>query len=131
MPDQIVKRLADLPAMTRVALRDLWTQLFDASPCPRLRSDTMIRILAHRLQEPVFGSLSAGSRSRLRYLSKLGKTDLHNLWRELCQEQRQQIVGRDLLIQTLGYRLQEHEFRPLTEAIQRLCASARRKTRNG
>jgi len=60
-------------------------------------------------------------------LPKLGKTDLHNHnhWREVFQKQPPQILGRDLLIQILGYRLREHECQSFTEAINRLSASAR------
>ena len=70
MLDQIAKRLADLPTLSRVALRDLWKQLFDAPPPPKLRRDLMIPILAYRLQEQAFGSLTAGARGRLRHLSR-------------------------------------------------------------
>ena len=70
MPDQIAKRLADLPTLSRVALRDLWKQLFDTSPPPKLRRNLIIPILAYRLQEQAFGSLSAGSGGRLRHLSR-------------------------------------------------------------
>ena len=63
---------------------------------------------------------------RLALLPKLGKTDLHILWRELFQKQPQQIQGRDLLIQIFDYQLQERDFRALTkEAMHRLSASAR------
>jgi hypothetical protein len=42
MPDQITKRLADLPTLSRAALYDLWKQLFDAFPPPKLCRDLMI-----------------------------------------------------------------------------------------
>jgi len=70
MPDQTAKRLADVPTLSRVALRDLWKQLFDAPSPPKLRRDLMIPILAYRLQEQAFGSLTAGARGRLRHLSR-------------------------------------------------------------
>lgn len=70
MPDQTASRLADLPRLSKTALRDLWKQLFDASPPPTLRRDLMIPILAYRLQEQAFGSLSGGARGRLRHLSR-------------------------------------------------------------
>lgn len=69
MPDQIVKRLADLPTLSRVALRDLWQQLFDGSPPAKLRRDLMIPILGYRLQEMAYGSVSAAALRRLRHLS--------------------------------------------------------------
>jgi Protein of unknown function (DUF2924) len=70
MPNPIADRLASLPELKKAALCDLWTQLFDASPPPKLRSDFMIPILAHRLQERAFGQLKPAARSRLRQLSQ-------------------------------------------------------------
>jgi hypothetical protein len=70
MPDLTAKRIADLPALGRVALRDLWKQLFDTSPPVKLRRDLMIPILAYRLQEKAFGSLSGGTRGRIRHLRR-------------------------------------------------------------
>src|SRR5437870_1621137 len=63
------------------------------------------------------------SAARLAFFPKLGKTDLHSPWREVFQKQPQRIFG--LLIQILGYRLQEQEFRSLpAEVHPQLCASA-------
>jgi hypothetical protein len=70
MPDPIAQRLVDLPTLSRVDLFDLWKQLFNASPSPKLRRDLMIPILAFRLQEQAFGSLSARTLDRLRHLSR-------------------------------------------------------------
>ncbi len=69
MPDPIAQRLAALPQLSKSALNDLWNQLFTISPSPKLRRDLMIPILAFRLQEQAFGSLSARARDRLRQLS--------------------------------------------------------------
>ena len=62
MPNPIANRLADLPTLSRIALCDLWRQLFDSSSPPKLRRDLMIPILAYRLQEQAFGSLNARTR---------------------------------------------------------------------
>jgi hypothetical protein len=70
MPDETAKRLGDLPELSKTALCYLWKQLFDAPPPAKLRRDLMIPILAYRLQEQAFGSLSAGARGRLRHLSR-------------------------------------------------------------
>ena len=58
MPDPIAQRLTALPKLSKTALRELWKQLFNASPPPQLRRHLMIPILAYRLQEQTFGSLS-------------------------------------------------------------------------
>ena len=64
------------------------------------------------------------SAARLDLLPKLGKTDLHNLWRELFQTQPPEKLRRDLLIPILGYRLQELDFRSLKpDAKRRLFES--------
>jgi len=68
MPHPVAQRLAALPQLDKAALHDLWKQLFSASP-PKLRRDLMISILAFRLQEQAFGSLSPRIRDRLRQLS--------------------------------------------------------------
>lgn len=70
MPEPIPKRLADLRELDKVALSDLWRQLFDASPHVRLRRDLMIPILAYRIQEKTLGPLKARTRMRLRQLSE-------------------------------------------------------------
>jgi hypothetical protein len=70
MPEPVPKRLSDLPELDRVALSDLWKQLFDASPPVKLRRDLMIPILAYRIQEKAFGLLSASARNRLRKLAE-------------------------------------------------------------
>lgn len=70
MPDPIAQRLADLPQLSKTALSELWKQLFDALPPPKLRRDLMIPILAYRLQEQAFGLVSTRTRDRLRRLSE-------------------------------------------------------------
>jgi hypothetical protein len=70
MPDPIGQRLVALPQLSKTALHDLWKQLFNVSPSPKLRRDLMIPILAFRLQEQAFGSLGAKTRDRLHHLSQ-------------------------------------------------------------
>src|SRR5437016_4788512 len=70
MPDPIARRLAELPNLGKTALCELWKQLFNSLPPPQLRRHLMIPILAHRLQEQTFGSLSSVSRGRLRQLAR-------------------------------------------------------------
>jgi hypothetical protein len=70
MPLPIAQRLDVLPQLSKTALYDLWKQLFNASPSPKLRRDLMIPILAFRLQEQAFGSLSPRTFDRLRNLSR-------------------------------------------------------------
>jgi hypothetical protein len=70
MPDPVEPRLAALPALNKAALGELWKQLFGSTPPTQLRRDLMIPILAYRIQERTFGSLSARGRQRLLHLSR-------------------------------------------------------------
>ena len=63
-------RLAELPELSRAALCELWKEHFGSSPTTQVRRDLMIPILAYRIQEKVFGSLKAGTRTRLRQLAE-------------------------------------------------------------
>jgi hypothetical protein len=75
MPDPIAQRLTTLPKLSKTALREMWKQLFDSSPPPQLRRHLMIPILAYRLQEHAFGSLTAANRGRLRQLARAFETN--------------------------------------------------------
>jgi hypothetical protein len=70
MPDSVEKRLVALPTMSKAALCDLWKQFFHSDPSSDLRRNLMIPILAYRIQEQAFGSLSGRTRERLRQLSQ-------------------------------------------------------------
>ena len=70
MPDPVEKRLVALPTMSKAELCDLWKQLFHSDPSSDLRRNLMIPILAYRIQEQAFGSLSARTQERLRRLSQ-------------------------------------------------------------
>jgi Protein of unknown function (DUF2924) len=59
MPDLVEPRLAVLPTLSKAALGDLWKQFFGCYVARQLRRDLMIPILAYRIQEQTFGSLSA------------------------------------------------------------------------
>ena len=70
MPDPVEPRLAALPTLSKAALSDLWKHFFGSTPPTYLRRDLMIPILAYRIQEQTFGSLSARARQRLLDLSR-------------------------------------------------------------
>jgi Protein of unknown function (DUF2924) len=78
MPEPVASRLAELPKLDRAGVCQLWHQLFDAPP-PKLRRHLLISILAYRLQEQAFGSLSAACRGRLRQLARAVAGD-SNAW---------------------------------------------------
>jgi Protein of unknown function (DUF2924) len=75
MPDPIAQRLAQLPKLNKAALRELWKEFFKVSASPQMRRHLMIPILAYRLQEQTFGSLSSVDRGRLRQLARAFETN--------------------------------------------------------
>jgi hypothetical protein len=60
--------LVQLPAMERKALTKLWRDLFDRAPSPAFRRETLIPILAYRIQEQAFGGLKESTARKLREL---------------------------------------------------------------
>jgi len=131
MPDPITKRLAALSELSKQALCDLWKQLFNSSPSPNLRRDLMIPILAYQIQEQAFGSLGAGTRGRLRNLSRAFEKDSNT-----AVPSRQQIrPGTRLVrqwhdqvhlvnVKTNGYEYQGARYQSLSE-IARLITGTR------
>ena len=70
MSESITAQLATLASLDKEALSKLWAELFNASPPVQLRKDLIIPVLAYRMQERAFGSLSPRARNRLRQLAK-------------------------------------------------------------
>ena len=67
---QAVDRLLkQLPTMERKALLKLWRDLFDQVPSTALRRETLIPILAYRIQEKAFGGLKESTVRKLRELA--------------------------------------------------------------
>jgi hypothetical protein len=75
MPDSIAERLAALPQLSKAALYDLWRQLFKTDPPCQTRRDLLLPILAYRIQEDAFGSLSPDSCRRLHQLATTFEAD--------------------------------------------------------
>ena len=68
---QAIDRLLEqLPTMDRKALLKLWCDLFDRVPSPALRRETLIPILAYRIQEKAFGGLKESTARKLRELAE-------------------------------------------------------------
>ena len=75
MADSAAQRLASLTKLPKAALCELCKHLFHEPALCQLRKDLMLQILAYRIQEQAFGSLSAVSRSRLRQLARAFEAD--------------------------------------------------------
>ncbi len=61
----VAQLLTELPTMEREGLRQLWHDLFGQVPSHALRRETLIPILAYRIQEKAFGGLKESTASRL------------------------------------------------------------------
>jgi hypothetical protein len=73
--DPIATRLAALTDLDRLSLLILWTEVFGREAPPNLRRDLMTSILAYRIQEKAFGSLSPDSVRKLRQLARTFEAD--------------------------------------------------------
>ena len=62
--------LGQLPTMDRKSLQGLWRNFFDRTPVPALRRETLIPILAYRIQEKAFGGLKESAARKLRELAE-------------------------------------------------------------
>ena len=131
MPDPIAKRLADLPKLSKTALREVWRQLLNATPPPQQRRHLMIRILAYRLQEQAFGSLTTANRGRLRQLGRALETNSNSTFSSvptfkpgtrLVRQWGDQVHLVD--VETSGYEYQGARYRSLSE-IARLITGTR------
>jgi hypothetical protein len=66
---KVEAQLARLPAMARAELEVLWRELFERPLPARLRRETLIPVLGHRLQERAYGGWKESTLRRLRELA--------------------------------------------------------------
>jgi hypothetical protein len=70
MPPEIGNRLALLSGMSKPQLIDIWNELFKAPPPRQLRKNLLIRFVAYKMQERVYGGLSPAICKRLREVAR-------------------------------------------------------------
>src|SRR6516165_1507214 len=70
-------QVQDLPYLKRVALQELWQELFRKPAHPKLRRDLMVPILAYGLQHRARGGRRPGTQAKLRTMAK----ELERNWR--------------------------------------------------
>ncbi len=66
---ELSQRIAALNELTAQQLRDEWRRLYRGQP-PRLSRDLLIRTIAYRMQELVYGGLSKATQRKLDALTK-------------------------------------------------------------
>jgi hypothetical protein len=66
----IENRIAELPKLTKSALKSLWLESLGRPAPPRLRRQAMIPVLAYRIQERAYGGLKPSTLKRLRALAE-------------------------------------------------------------
>ena len=116
--DRILKQL---PTMERKALLKLWRDLFDQAPSPALRRETLIPILAYRVQEKAFGGLKESTVRKLRELAGNyvgdGKpfqiTSRPKIGTRYVREYQDKL--HEITVLESGYEYKDQTYRSLTE----------------
>lgn len=67
---EVELQLTKLPTMERLELQALWQHLFGRAPASGLRRETLIPILAYRMQEKIYGTLKESTARKLRDLAE-------------------------------------------------------------
>jgi len=128
---QAVDRLlAQLPTMERKELLKLWRDLFDRVPSPALRRETLIPILAYRIQEKAFGGLKESTLKRLHELAK----DHANSMKSVVQAMIRPKIGtryvreyrgklHEVTVLETGYEYQGRDYRSLTEVAKAITGT--------
>jgi hypothetical protein len=130
MPDAFDASVTELANLGDSLLREKWKRIFDSEPPNGLRRNLLVPILAYKIQEQKFGSLSKACRRRLRQLSEVIETDANSsaLVPTLKPGTRLVRKWRDQVhlvnVETDGYEYQGTRFKSLSE-IARLITGTR------
>ena len=74
MSQTVLKQIADLQRRSYAELQERWRMLMGAEP-PRYSRESLVKRLAHRLQELAYGGLSSETRERMDQLLEEGGYD--------------------------------------------------------
>ena len=124
------RRLAQLSAMDRRALEKLWRDLFDRAPSSALRRETLIPILAYRIQEKAFGGLRESTARKLREFAEEHAGDSRPAPDAIRPKTGTRYVREyegqlhEVTVLDSGYEYQGNAYRSLTE-ITRLITGAK------
>jgi hypothetical protein len=126
----VSERLKTLPEMGKVALSQLWEELFNKPVPERIRKELMVRILAYRIQEEAFGRLNPKIRRRLDQIAgALGKnqnTAIANMARSKPGTRlirSWQGKTHTVTIEESGYQYQGRQYRSLSEIARHITGT--------
>jgi hypothetical protein len=130
MPDAFEEDFTELANLGDSMLREKWKQIFKSEPPKGLRRNLLLPMLAYKIQEQKFGSLSKPCRSRLRQLSEVIENDANctapvptlKPGTRLVRKWRDQV--HLVNVETNGYEYQWNRFQSLSE-IARLITGTR------
>ena len=66
----IAGQIAQLRALSRPQLLDMWQKLYDRAAPPGIRRELLVPFLAYRMQEHAYGGLKSSARSELRRIAR-------------------------------------------------------------
>lgn len=118
----VEQKLANLPNMERADLQAFWRELFGNPPSAQLRRETLIPILAYRIQEQAYGGLKESTLKRLHELAK----DHANGKKSVIQPMIRPKIGtryvreyngklHEVTVLDVGYEYEGKNYRSMTE----------------
>jgi hypothetical protein len=128
---QAVDRLlTQLPGMDRKSLEKLWHNLFAQRPGRALRRETLIPILAYRIQEKAFGGIKESTARKLRQLSEDATGAKHlqaSLRPKVGTRYIREYRGKmhEVSVLESGYEYEDKIYRSLTEVAKVITGSKR------
>jgi Protein of unknown function (DUF2924) len=66
----IAGQIAQLRALSRQQLLDMWQKFYDRAAPPGIRRELLVPFLAYRMQEHAYGGLKSSARSELRRIAR-------------------------------------------------------------
>jgi hypothetical protein len=130
MPDALEENVTGLANLSEIVLREKWEEIFNSDPPKGLRRNLLVPILAYKIQEQKFGSLSKPCRTRLSRLGEVIENDANcsalvpalKPGTRLVRKWRDQVYLVN--VETNGYEYQGNLFLSLSE-IARLITGTR------
>jgi hypothetical protein len=126
----IDQQLLALPKMSRTALAALWQDHFGKRPSRSLRRETIVPILAYRLQEKAYGGLKSSVAKQLRALLEGERTGNRQIAMNLRPKPGTRIVREwqdklhEVSVLPDGYEYDGRTYRSLSE-IARVITGTR------